>query len=147
MDLPRPDYYPYPPSTVPNAFMKINKFTAGRLHQMRAGKSYLAAHTSWFDDRSHICPFCEETEEDFDHAILHCPAKAEERAGCIPTLTDLGPSSVVWSSKEDLANLLEYIKETNTGYPPRLVQVHNQWRFSSSPSFHSSPASTPPPPL
>jgi len=41
---PAPPYYPFPPSTRPHPFMGLGKFVAGRIHQMRSGKSYLAAH-------------------------------------------------------------------------------------------------------
>ena len=44
---PAPPYYAYPPSTRPYPFMGLGKFVAGRIHQMRSGKSYLAAHPSW----------------------------------------------------------------------------------------------------
>ena len=45
-DAPTPPYYKHPPSLSPHPFMGLGKFVAGRIHQMRAGKSYLAAHPS-----------------------------------------------------------------------------------------------------
>jgi len=51
---PDPARYPYRPSIKPHPFMGLNKFTAGRLHQMRSGKSYLRAHPSWSDDAPNI---------------------------------------------------------------------------------------------
>jgi len=42
---PDPARYPYQPSLKPHPFMGLDKFTAGRLHQMRSGKSYLRAPT------------------------------------------------------------------------------------------------------
>ena len=54
-----PPYYAYPPSTRPHPFMGLGKFVAGRIHQMRSGKSYLAAHPSWDNpDTDTSCPFC-----------------------------------------------------------------------------------------
>ena len=72
---PDPARYPYRPSLKPHPFMGLNKFTAGRLHQMRSGKSYLRAHPSWSDDAPTTCPSCEEAPETFEHAILDCPLR------------------------------------------------------------------------
>jgi len=43
---PDPARYPFQPSLKPHPFMGLDKFTAGRLHQMRSGKSYLRGHPS-----------------------------------------------------------------------------------------------------
>jgi len=48
-NAPTPTYYEYPPSRAPHPFMGLGKFLAGRIHQMRGAKSYLAAHPSWSD--------------------------------------------------------------------------------------------------
>ena len=40
---PLPTYYPFAPTLNPHPFMALPKFLAGRIHQMRSGKSYLAA--------------------------------------------------------------------------------------------------------
>ena len=37
---PLPPYYPFAPSLAPHPFMGLPKFLAGRIHQMRSGKSY-----------------------------------------------------------------------------------------------------------
>jgi len=42
--FPTPGYYLHPPALHPSPFMGSDKLVAGRLHQIRAGKSYLAAH-------------------------------------------------------------------------------------------------------
>ena len=56
---PVPVYYTFPLSLSPHPFMGLGKFMAGRIHQMRAQKSYLAAHLSWFDTSpSKLCPLC-----------------------------------------------------------------------------------------
>jgi len=47
---PDPARYPYQPSIQPHPFMGLDKFSAGRIHQMRSGKSYLSAHPSWDSD-------------------------------------------------------------------------------------------------
>ena len=57
---PSPDStrYAYRPSLKAHPFMGLPKFDAGRLHQMRSGKSYLRAHPSWDDDGPSTCPSC-----------------------------------------------------------------------------------------
>src|SRR5437899_1396224 len=72
-------YYPYKPSTVPHAFMGLDGFSAGRVHQMPTGKSYLATHPSWSDNKAPLCPSCEAEDETFPHAILSCRSKSEAR--------------------------------------------------------------------
>ena len=53
-DAPTPPYHEYPPSLAPHPFMGLGKFLAGRIHQMRVAKSYLAAHPSWSDEDSSL---------------------------------------------------------------------------------------------
>jgi len=76
---PHPTRYAYRPSLKPHSFMGLSKFDAGRLHQMRSGKSYLRAHPSWDDDGPTTCPKCHEAPKAFEHAILHCSAKRHAR--------------------------------------------------------------------
>jgi len=45
--FPTPGYYLHPPALSPRPFMGLGKLVAGRIHQLRAGKSYLAAHPTW----------------------------------------------------------------------------------------------------
>ena len=44
LQSPPPLSYPYSPTLVPHPFMGLDRFTAGRIHQMGSGKSYLKAH-------------------------------------------------------------------------------------------------------
>ena len=75
-DAPAPPYYEYPPRLSPQPFMGLGKFVAGRIHQMRAAKSYLAAHPSWSEENlDPTCPRCETGPESFQHAVLPCPAR------------------------------------------------------------------------
>jgi len=72
---PAPRYYKYPPSRPPHPIMGLGKFVAGRIHQMRSAKRYLAAHPSWFDENPDLtCTWCATGPESFQHAILTCPA-------------------------------------------------------------------------
>ena len=72
---PPPAYYPYGLSLTPHTFMGLPKFLASQVHQMRSGKSYLAAHRSscWSEPVAPTCPRCSSEEETFQHAILSCP--------------------------------------------------------------------------
>jgi len=45
--FPTPGYYLHPPTLQPRPFMGLGKFVPARIHQMRAGKGYLAAHPTW----------------------------------------------------------------------------------------------------
>jgi len=74
-DAPTLPYYDFPPSLSPHPFMGLRKFVARRIHLIRAAKSYLAAHPSWFDENQETtCPQCGTEPETFPHAILTCPA-------------------------------------------------------------------------
>ena len=86
-------YYTYPLSLTPHSFIGLGKFMAGRIHQMRAQKSYLAAHPSW----SHAlepkhCPRCGNKDETFSH-ILRCPSTASQRERLLLGLFDVGLES------------------------------------------------------
>ena len=54
--FPTPGYYLHPPVLHPRPFMGLNRFVAGRIHQMRAGKGYLAAHPTWRSRRRYLLP-------------------------------------------------------------------------------------------
>jgi len=50
-------YYLHPAALSPRPFMGLGKLVAGRTHQMRAGKRYLAAHPTWMSpDADTSCP-------------------------------------------------------------------------------------------
>jgi len=110
--------YPYRPSLRPHPFMGLNKFAAGRLHQMRSGKSYLRAHPSWSDDAPTTCPSCEEAPETFEHAILRCLAKGPASSRHLQGVSDIGPDAPVWSSASLLGSLSRFISLTATAFPP-----------------------------
>src|ERR1700712_3213825 len=108
--FPTPDYYPYPPRLAPHPFMGLDKFAAGRIHQMRAGESYLADHPLWFDGNpAVICPHCTTASESFEHAILTCPAKARERSRILGTISSLGPDSALSTDLPLILVLRRYI--------------------------------------
>ena len=115
---PDPARYPYRPSLKPHTFMGLDKFSAGRLHQMRSGKSYLRAHPSWDDDGPTTCPSCQHAPETFEHAILQCSAKEPARSRHLHGVLDIGPDAPVWSSAALLGALARFIKSTATAFPP-----------------------------
>ena len=96
---PTPDYYTYQLSLLPHNFMGLPKFLAGRLHQMRSSKSYLAAHRpAWQDEHVEpTCPRCSSEEEDFTHAVLSCPPRAWAKTRFLPGVTSLDQESPIWS--------------------------------------------------
>jgi len=122
---PPPLSYGYGPSLVPHPFMGLDRFTAGRIHQMRAGKSYLAAHPDWGDpDPILTCPCCEEGPETFDHAVLHCSAKSDARARHLPGVRSVSPASALWQDLDLIMGLAQYIRATGTAFPPDMPPHH-----------------------
>ena len=136
---PTPDYYPYSPRLTPNPFRGLDKFVAGRIHQMRSGKSYLAAHPSWWNELPNdICPRCGSEPESFAHAMLHCPKMNRERSLLLGEVASLDEGSPLWSSGPLIQALGQFVMATRTGDPPDMGPPN----LSSLPS----PASSPPPP-
>ena len=136
---PPPEYYTYPCRLVPHPFMGLDKFIAGRLHQMRAHKSYLAAHSSWWsEDPDTSCPRCRSDTETFEHAILHCPARSSPRDRYLEPSLSLSADSPLWDNKEHLHALGQYLSATRTGFPPEMAP-------SPLPSRASSPFLPPSP--
>ena len=133
---PDPPRYQYHPSLKPHPFMGLLKFDAGRLHQMRFGKSYLRAHPTSDDDGPTTCPSCSEAPETFEHAILLCPAKEPARTRHLQGVTEIGPDAPVWSSAALLGALTRYIRSTATAFPPGMFS-----RPSTSASSVSSRSS------
>jgi len=142
---PAPPYYPYPPSTRPHPFMGLGKLVAGRIHQMRSGKTYHAAHPSWDNpDADTSCPFCSEAPQTFEHTILSCASSARQRSRLLQGVSDLAPQAPVWSDQQLLIALAEFICTTATGFPPGMPPP--------APSLHKPPtnplltSTTPPSP-
>jgi len=121
---PVPPSYPYSACLTPHAFTGLPRFICGRIHQMRSGASYLAAHVSWRNrDSSTLCPFCEEDDESFHDAILHCPAKAQPRLTHLSGVDNIGPDGPLWLSVPLLMGLAEYLYVTRPGFPPTMLRI------------------------
>jgi len=121
---PVPCNYPYGACLTPHAFTGLPRYMCGRIHQMRSGASYLAAHISWRNrDSSTLCPLCEEEDESFQHAILHCPAKAHPRLTHLSGVDDIRPDGPLWLLVPLLRGLAEYLYATRTGFPPVMLRI------------------------
>ena len=134
--VPDPARYPYRPLLKPHPFMGLDKFSAGRLHPMRSGKSYLRAHRCRDNDVPTTCPCCLSALETFEHAILHWSAKEPARTRHLQGVLDVGPDALVWSSAGLISALARFIKSTATAFPPGMFSRPSS--STSSVSSHSS---------
>jgi len=115
--------------------MGLGKFVAGRIHQMRSAKSYLAAHPSWSDENPDpTCPRCETGPESFQHAVLTRPTRTQVRKLRLKEVSSLAQDALIWSDPTLIRDLGEYITDTKTGYLPDMLP------------YQHSPLSTPPTP-
>ena len=135
-----PPGYPYSPSLSPHPFMGLSKFLAGRIHQVRSGKSYLAAPSSWFNrELPSIYPRCRSFPETFQHAILLCKSRSRQKELYLPGLDSLGADSPVWTADHLVAALAKFILTTSTGFPPDMFPQSPQDSPSPSPPLSPSP--------
>ena len=119
--FPPPAYYHHPPALHPRPFMGLGKFIAGRIYQMRAGKSNLAAHSSWTAPEADTsCPHCSLEPESFEHTILTCHSRQGARTCLLHGVTDVGHEGPLWSSLPLLKRLATYISVTSWGFPPTM---------------------------
>jgi len=97
---------------------------------MRAAKSYLAAHPSWFDeDPKTFCPRCRIEPESFEHAILTCPAYSMSRDLLLKEVSSLGHDGPLWIEPHLIRALGNYISDSKTRFPPNMISDY----FSSTP--------------
>ena len=114
--------YAYSPTLVPYPFMGLDRFTAGRIHQMHSRKLYLKAHPNWgVSDPVKSCLSYLQENETFAHAILICPKKAQQRSRHLPGVVSVGPKSDIWTSKDLPVGLANYIRATSTGFPELML--------------------------
>ena len=117
---PDPARYPYRHSLKPHPYMGLDKFSVGRLHQMKSGKSNLRTHPSCDSDAPTTCPSCLSAPETFEHALLHCSAEEPARTHHLQGVPGIGPDARVWSSAALLGALARLIKSTATAFPPAM---------------------------
>ena len=116
--------YPYSACLTPHAFTGLPRFICGRIHQTRTGASYLAAHVScWSGDSTTLCPFCEEDDESFQHAILLCPAEAQPPLTHLSGIDDIGRDGPLWLLVPLLWGFAEYLYATRTRFPPTMLLI------------------------
>jgi len=141
--FPTPSYYRHRPALAPRPFMGLGKFVAGRIHQMRARKSYLAAHPTWRSPEADTsCPRCGLEPATFEHAILSCPSRQQSRSRLLHGVTSVDPEAPLWNSLPLLKSLATFIGVTSTGFPPTMFPP------TTPPSSHPvslSPPRVPPP--
>jgi len=141
--VPTTGYYLDPPALHPRRFMGLAKFVTGRIQQMRAGKRYLAAHSTWRSpDADTFCPRCGLEPETFEHAIRSCPSRQHRRSRLLHGVTDVGPDAPHWSSLPLLKRFATFIGVTSTGFPPMMFPPSTP---RSSPPFSLSHPRLPPP--
>jgi len=124
--------------------MGLGKFFAGRIHQMKAGKGYLAAHPTWRSpDADTSYPGCGLEPETCEHAILACPWRPYSRSRLLHVITEVGPEGPLWTSLSLLKRLATFIGVTSTGFPPTMfppTTLPSSLPFSLSPPRVPSPA-------
>jgi len=119
-----PPYYEYRPIFWDCwSFMTLLKFQAGRIHQMRAHKCYLNAHTDCLNqDRKVTCGRCGTEPETLEH-VVKCPALASARWGYPPDYFDIAPVSKTWKrGKKGLAQvkgLVSHVIGNRINFPVR----------------------------
>jgi len=141
--LPTPGYYHHLPALNPRPFIGLGTFIAGRIHQMRARKGYLAAHPTWRSpDADTSCPRCGLEPETFEHAILTCPSRQGARSRLLHGVSSVGQDAPLWSSLPLLKRLATFTSVTSTGFPPSMFPPDTP---PSSPPLPLSPLAVPPP--
>ena len=110
--------YSYPVPSRPHHFMKLGKFQASRIHQMRSGRSYLAAHEDPLgQDPDPTGHWCWQGGETFQHAAITCPAHERFRTALCPTVKSIGPDSPLWRSPEDLKSFGQFVFSARINFP------------------------------
>jgi len=119
--FPTPGHCHHPPALSPRPFMGLDKFIAGRIHQMTAGKSSLAAHPTWrTPDAYASCPRCSLEPETFEHAILAGPSRQGGRSHLLHGVTSVGHDAPLSSSRSLRKRLATFIGPPSTGFPPTI---------------------------
>ena len=141
--LPTPGYYHHLPALDPRPFTGLGKLVAGRIHQMRAGNSYLAPHPTWRSpDADTACLRCGLEPETFQHAILTCPSRQCARSRLLQGVSSFGQDAPLWSSLPLLKRLSTFISVTSTRFPPSMFPPDTP---PASPPLPLSPLAVPPP--
>ena len=123
--------------------MGLDKFMTGRVHQMRAGKSYLAAHPTWSTpDADTSCPRSGLELETCKHPILTCLSRQGCHTHLLHGVTSVSHEAPLWSSLSLLKRLATYISVTSMGFPSTMFPPTT---LPSSPSLPLQPLTVSPP--
>jgi hypothetical protein len=110
--------YKYSIPGKPHTFMRLGKFQASHIHQMRSCQSYLAAQPTYNQyDKSTLCPTCKSEEETFEHAALDCPAWEPIPQVHCPGLSSVAHNSSLWSSLPELRQFSPVISHSRINFP------------------------------
>jgi hypothetical protein len=110
--------YKYPVPGKPHTFIRLGKFHTFRIHQMRAGQSYLTVQPTFYQcDQSILYPSCESEEETFKHVALDYPVRDLMRQTHYPELFTIAHNSPHWSSLQDLQQFSHYISHAGINFP------------------------------
>ena len=126
VDWEYPPYYEYrPPYRECWYFMTLPKFKAGRIHQMRANKSYLKAQKDWSNqDQDPRCDRCGQHDQTFQHIITTCPALEPKRRGRDPEIFNIGRDSMLWKGDKPGKALMKefsvHVMKNLINFPIRL---------------------------
>lgn len=103
----------------PHLFMNLDKFIAGRLHQMKAGKSYLLSQPLWnIHHSSPICSKCEKDDETLKH-LFTCLVLQESCTIILSTVQE----DPFWDRSEHINKIAQFIHLYKINYPPICIQL------------------------
>lgn len=123
--------------------MGLGKCIAHRIHQMKAGQSYVATHPTWRTPNADTCCLrCGLEPETFEYAILSCPTTQGARTRLLHGVMSIGQDAPLWSSLPLLKRLASFISITSTIFPPGMFPRNTP---PSSPTLPLSPLTVPPP--
>jgi len=104
---------------------------AGRIHQMRSAKCYLAAHPGWFDEEPGLtCPGCGIESKSFQHPILNYPSHPHAQDLLLKEVTSVDADSPIWNHLHLIKALGQCNTTTKTHFPPEITLG---FPFSSTP--------------
>jgi len=121
-----PPYYEYrPPFREYWYFMTLLKFKEGRIHQMRANKSYLKGQKDWStQDQDPRCDRCGQADQTFRHIITNYPVLASVRHGRDSVIFNIDTEPMLWKGDKPGKALMKefsgHVMKNLINFPVRL---------------------------